>query len=115
MKIPSNSEYLFRNIRKNYSMKFASLNVVNSDFPMYQILDFQCSILAKSNVADSRFPMFQIRTPQCGRFGSIDHIRQRKATQNQKLRCLDAETFAKSLSVTNLIKPSSKTMNNKEQ
>lgn len=90
-KIPSNSEYLFRNIRKNYSMKFASLNVVNSDFPMYQI-----------------------RTFRRGRFGSVDHIRQCKATQNLKLRCLDAETFANSLSVTDLSKSSfNKTMNNK--
>ena len=60
-------------------------NVVDSDFPMYQIRNFQCSRLAKPDVVDSRFPMYQIRTLQRG------NIRQRKATQDENyvaLRCL---------------------------
>ena len=59
--------------------------------------------------------MYQIRTFQRDIFGSVDNIRQRKATQNQKLRCLDADAFRSSLSVTDLSKSNSnKTMNNKE-
>ena len=51
--IPSDSEYLFRDIRKNYSARFGTFNVADSQFPMYQIRTFQCSKLAISNVADS--------------------------------------------------------------
>ena len=61
--------------RQHVHAVMSMVNVVNSEFPMYQILDFQCSRFVSLNVADSRFSMCQIRTFQRGRFGSVDDIR----------------------------------------